>query len=160
MTDVAKVRRESMRWNLIATLDKARPYTTNEQFLLEVMRAIYPDVTPMEVRRELDYLADRQLVALDKQPAGTWFADLTRYCGKQADVGDTWKAGFRGSSAAYSARRSRVTCGFAQAAENHRPDRHPAICRGIGFWRTRGPGMGFLFGVIGWNNVEGRLLRL
>ena len=79
MTDVAKVRRESMRWNLIATLNKARPYSTTEQFLLDVMRAIYPDATPLEVRRELDYLADRQLVSLDKQPSGTWFADLTRY---------------------------------------------------------------------------------
>jgi hypothetical protein len=79
MTDIAKVRRESMRWNLIATLNKSRPYTTNEQFLLDVMRAIYPDATPLEVRRELDYLLDRNLVSLDKQPAGTWFADLTRY---------------------------------------------------------------------------------
>lgn len=33
----------------------------------------------MEVRRELDYLADRKLVTLDKQPSGTWFADITHY---------------------------------------------------------------------------------
>ena len=32
-----------------------------------------------EIRRELDYLADRCLVTLDKQPSGKWFADLTRY---------------------------------------------------------------------------------
>jgi hypothetical protein len=80
MTDLVKIRRESMRWNLINTLDKARPHTSNEQFLLEVMRAIYPDATALEVRRELDYLSDRQLVELRKEPSGTWFADLTR-CG-------------------------------------------------------------------------------
>ena len=77
--DQKKVRRESMRWNLINTLDKSRPHTSSEQFLLDVMRAIYPDVTALEMRRELDYLADRELVDLQKQPSGTWFADLTRY---------------------------------------------------------------------------------
>jgi len=79
MVDHAKVRRESMRWNLINTLDKARPHTSSEQFLLQVMQAIYPDATALEVRRELDYLADRDLVELNKQPSGMWFADLTRY---------------------------------------------------------------------------------
>lgn len=79
MVDQKKIRREGMRWNLINTLDKARPHTSSETFLLEVMRAIYPDVTALEVRRELDYLADRELVDLQKQPSGTWFADLTRY---------------------------------------------------------------------------------
>ncbi len=79
MVDHAKVRSESMRWNLINTLNKARPYTSNEQFLLEVMRAIYPDATALEIRRELDYLGDRDLVDLNKTPSGAWFADLTRY---------------------------------------------------------------------------------
>ena len=79
MVDQSKVRRESMRWNLLNTLNKARPYTSNEQFLLEVMRAIYPDATALEIRRELDYLGDRDLVDLNKTPSGAWFADLTRY---------------------------------------------------------------------------------
>lgn len=79
MVDHSKVRRESMRWNLLNTLNKARPYTSNEQFLLEVMRAIYPDATALEIRCELDYLGDRDLVDLNKTPAGAWFADLTRY---------------------------------------------------------------------------------
>lgn len=78
MPDMAKIRRESMRWNLINTLNKFRPYTTPEQRVFEVMTAIYPDATALEVRRELDYLADRGLVALEKQPSGTWYADLTR----------------------------------------------------------------------------------
>ena len=78
MVDHVKVRRESMRWNLINTLDKARPHTSSEQFLLDVMRAIYPDATALEVRRELDYLDERAVVKLDKQPSGRWFAELTR----------------------------------------------------------------------------------
>lgn len=79
MTDIARVRREALRWNLLATLNKNRPYTASEQFLLEVMQTIYQGVTPDEVRRELDYLADRGLLGLDKKPSGAWFADLSRY---------------------------------------------------------------------------------
>lgn len=79
MTDHARARREGMRWNLLNCLDKARPYTTSEVFLVDVMRGIYPDATPMEVRRELDYLHDRQLIVLTKQPSGAWFADLARF---------------------------------------------------------------------------------
>lgn len=55
-------------WNLINTLNKFRPYTTPEQRVCEVMLAIYPDTTSMEVRRELDYLADRKLVTLTSNP--------------------------------------------------------------------------------------------
>lgn len=75
---IDKIRRESMRWNLMLTLNKARPYTSNEKFLLAVAQAIYPDSTALELRRELDYLADRRMVDLVKEPSGTWFADLTR----------------------------------------------------------------------------------
>ncbi len=73
-----KARREGMRWYIVSTLNKARPHTTSEVFLLDVMRGIYPDVTALELRQQLDYLSDRALVALNKQPHGHWFADLTR----------------------------------------------------------------------------------
>ena len=72
-----KARREGMRWHLINTLNKARPYTSSEVFLLDVMRGIYPDVTALELRQQLEYLQDRSLIDLTKQPAGMWFADLT-----------------------------------------------------------------------------------
>lgn len=73
-----KARREGMRWHLINTLNKARPYTSSEVFLLDVMRGIYPDATALELRQQLEYLSDRRLIDLAKQPAGMWFADLTR----------------------------------------------------------------------------------
>ena len=56
-----KARREGMRWHLINTLNKARPYTSSEVFLLDVMRGIYPDATALELRQQLDYLKDRRL---------------------------------------------------------------------------------------------------
>lgn len=73
-----KIRREGMRWHLLNTLHKARPYTTHEQFLCDVMGGIYPDVTPLEIRQQLEYLADRKLVELNKLPHGVWYADINR----------------------------------------------------------------------------------
>lgn len=75
---IAKARTEGIRWQMISILNKARPHTTSEQFLIDVLRQLYPDITGIELRRELDYLADRKLVDIVKQPIGLWFADLTR----------------------------------------------------------------------------------
>lgn len=74
-----KARREGMRWHLINTLNKARPHTSSETFLLDVMRGIYPNITALELRQQLEYLQDRELLNLTKQPSGMWFADLNRH---------------------------------------------------------------------------------
>ena len=79
MVDQAKVRRESMRWNILLTLNNARPIGAYEELVLSTIQAIYPDATALELRRELDYLAGRSLVELKKDPSGRWFADVTRY---------------------------------------------------------------------------------
>lgn len=78
MIDQAKVRRESLRWYLLLALYNARPEEVVEDIIQATMRSIYPDVTPLEVRKELDYLADRELVQLRKEPSGRWWGDLTR----------------------------------------------------------------------------------
>lgn len=77
--DPAKIRRESMRWNILLTLNNARPLGAYEELVLATIQSIYPDATALEVRRELDYLADRKLADLRKEPSGRWFCDLTRY---------------------------------------------------------------------------------
>ena len=79
MIDTAKVRRESIRWNILLILNNARPCGTYEEVVLATLQSIYPDATALELRRELDYLADRRLVDLTREPGGRWFADLTRY---------------------------------------------------------------------------------
>lgn len=79
MIDLLKSRREGMRWNLLNTLNLCRPYTASEAQLLDVMRGIYPDASALEVRKELDYLHDRQLITVDKLPSGAWFADIARH---------------------------------------------------------------------------------
>ena len=78
MVDMHKVRREDIRWQILLTLNNARPIGAYEELVLSVIRSTYPDATPLELRRELDYLHDRELVKVDKQPSGRWFADLTR----------------------------------------------------------------------------------
>ena len=77
--DQARVRREALRWLILLTLNNARPIGAYEELVLSTIQAIYPDATALELRRELDYLADRSLVELKKEPSGRWFADVTRY---------------------------------------------------------------------------------
>lgn len=75
--DHAKARREAMRWTILLILNNARPVSTHESLVLSTMQAIYQDATALEVRRELDYLHDRLLVEVKKEPSGVWYAELT-----------------------------------------------------------------------------------
>jgi hypothetical protein len=77
--DTAKIRRESLRWLILLTLNNARPVGAYEGPILSVAQSEYPDATPLEIRLQLDYLDDRKLVAVRKEPSGKWFAELTRY---------------------------------------------------------------------------------
>lgn len=77
--DMARVRREALRWLILLTLNNARPIGAYEGLVLSVAQSEYPDATALELRRELDYLDERELVKLDKQPTGRWHAELTRY---------------------------------------------------------------------------------
>ncbi len=77
--DMAKVRRESLRWLILLTLNHARPIGAQESLILSTAQAVYADATALELRRELDYLEDRELVKLVKYPSGPWHAELTRY---------------------------------------------------------------------------------
>lgn len=77
--DMAKVRRESMRWLILRALDFGRPSALHEQLLLSTVQGIFSDSTHLELRRELDYLSDRDLVKIERKPDGIWWADLTRY---------------------------------------------------------------------------------
>ena len=66
--DHSKVRRESMRWYILLTLNNARPNDTNENLVLQTVQGIFPDATALEVRKELDYLSNRLLVEVKKEP--------------------------------------------------------------------------------------------
>jgi len=75
----AKKRREFIRWIILLALDNARPIGCYEELVLLATQGYYQDATVLELRRELDYLHDRKLVELKKEPTGRWFCDITRY---------------------------------------------------------------------------------
>lgn len=79
MVDHEKIRRESLRWYLLLTLHNAAPVGCYEETLFATLSAIYSDVTPMEIRKALDYLEHRVLVGIKREASGRWFADLARY---------------------------------------------------------------------------------
>ena len=77
--DHSKVRRESLRWLILLTLNNARPMGAQEGPILSVAQSVYPDATQLELRRELDYLHGRELVQVVKSPSGPWHAQLSRH---------------------------------------------------------------------------------
>ena len=77
--DHPRLRRESVRWLILLTLNHARPIGVGESLVLSVAQSEFPDATALELRRELDYLNGRNLVRVDKQPSGKWWAELTHH---------------------------------------------------------------------------------
>lgn len=77
--DMTRVRRETIRWTILLTLNNGRPTHLYEEVVLAVVQALYADATAIELRRELDYLHDRNLIDLVKEPSGRWRAELTRH---------------------------------------------------------------------------------
>jgi hypothetical protein len=79
--DPTQPRPAQVRWVLLLTLNNARPVGAGADILLGVVqRALYPDATINEIRRELDYLQSRSLVSVTTLPTGLWIAKLER-CG-------------------------------------------------------------------------------
>ena len=74
-----KERRERLRWFILRALDVMRPEGGYVQTIVDVVAPIYRDVTELEIKRELDYLAERDLVEVKIDPTGTWYAKLERF---------------------------------------------------------------------------------
>lgn len=73
-------RTRHLRWLVLLTLNHARPLGGADRMVLQVAQAEYADATLNELRRELDYLQRRELIALRRPPdAGPWYAELTRH---------------------------------------------------------------------------------
>ena len=79
LLQISAARRGAMRWHLLAAINLSRPqgmYTTG---LLPIIQSVYPDATELEIRRELDYLEERKLVKIERDPLDRWMVDLARY---------------------------------------------------------------------------------
>lgn len=78
MIDLERASRETARWLILVTLDKARPLGAAESLIASVLAAVPHPITTHELRRELDYLADRGLVEIKGRTTPQWHAALTR----------------------------------------------------------------------------------
>ncbi|MGL9772932.1 MAG: hypothetical protein ACR5LG_00615 [Sodalis sp. (in: enterobacteria)] len=77
MIDTEQERREGLRWVLLQVVNKARPYPVNDRLLFDVGHSLYPDLTLMELQKELLFLEGLRLVRLTRPPACAWSATLT-----------------------------------------------------------------------------------
>jgi hypothetical protein len=78
--DIEKARRENLRWLILLALNSAQPVGAGEQVVFSAITPMVPDLTQLELRRSLDYLAERNLITITgrgEQPQ--WFCKLDRY---------------------------------------------------------------------------------
>ena len=78
MTDMEKSRRESLRWMILSSLNFARPTGAGERVIFRAIQDEIRDLTLLELRKELDYLAGRDLLVVENKQAANWHATLTR----------------------------------------------------------------------------------
>ncbi|HGJ5864817.1 hypothetical protein AAH678_03995 [Sodalis endosymbiont of Spalangia cameroni] len=77
MIETEQARREGLRWVLLQVVNKARPYPANDRLLWDVGHSLYPDMTMLELQKELLFLEGLRLVRLTRPPARSWTATLT-----------------------------------------------------------------------------------
>src|SRR3569623_1079832 len=77
--DFEKAQREEARWRMLRALDAGRPRPVSETIVLRTLQDIELPLTPAALRRELDYLAHRDLIVVHGKDGPTWTAELTRF---------------------------------------------------------------------------------
>ena len=77
--DMEKLRRENIRWQILAAVNAGAPYPVAEPLILSAIQSIPIECTALELRRQLDYLEDRKLVTLERHEGAPWTASLTRH---------------------------------------------------------------------------------
>lgn len=77
--DLRRIVREEMRGKILQALYLGQPFGLNEAVVQATMRDIFSEaVTEIEVRKEMDYLEERGLIAIGEKHRPAWFAKLTR----------------------------------------------------------------------------------
>lgn len=75
-------RREGLRADILLVLNSARikgasQNHISEQLIMRTLGDSYDDIGPSELRRELDYLSEKDLIDIEGQGADIWRAALT-----------------------------------------------------------------------------------
>jgi hypothetical protein len=77
--DLNRAKREELRWLVLLTLYQAQEIGLSENIILNSVQPCLPDVTQMEIRRAMDYLAERDLMKIEDRHQPVWFAKINRY---------------------------------------------------------------------------------
>ncbi len=77
--DMEKARREELRWLILQALNAAQPVGAPETIVKNAIETVILDVTVMEIRNQLDYLAERELITLTHRDSPVWFAKINRH---------------------------------------------------------------------------------
>ncbi len=75
--DIAKARREGMRWYMLQAIHRGEPVGCGDRALLTIMGDIYTGVTPSELQQQMSYLEKRKMIEIVKQPDGHWHGRCT-----------------------------------------------------------------------------------
>lgn len=77
--DMNQQRTETIRWYALLAIYNGRPYPVAEPLILSTIQSIPIQCSALELRRELDYLRDRDLLVLDELEGAPWTANITRH---------------------------------------------------------------------------------
>jgi hypothetical protein len=77
--DIEKARREELRWLILQALNAAQPVGAAETIVKNAVESVILDVTVLEIRNQLDYLAERDLVTVSRRDTPVWFAKINRH---------------------------------------------------------------------------------
>lgn len=77
--DLGKAYREEIRWRILRALDAGRPLSVSETVIFRALSDASLSITPAALRRELDYLRDKDLIELSDEPDQVWAAALTGF---------------------------------------------------------------------------------
>jgi DNA-binding transcriptional ArsR family regulator len=75
--DLEKAQREETRWRILRALDAGRPLSVSETVLFRALSDASLPISPVSLRRELDYLRDKNLIKLSGEGGPVWAAELT-----------------------------------------------------------------------------------
>lgn len=75
--DLEKPMREETRWRLLRALDAGRPGKVSETILYRTLYEVELPLSPKGLRRELDYLRDKNLIIITGEDDPVWLAELT-----------------------------------------------------------------------------------
>ena len=77
--DQDRVRRETIRWLVLDAVNHGSPHEVAETLILSAIQSVPVQVTALELRQQIDYLAKRELVEVERHEGAPWTVRLTRH---------------------------------------------------------------------------------